>query len=136
MAAIIVAGIAGPGWPGSRWGLSVAGAAVALAGGIVATLAARTLGSGLTPFPRPSMRGAIAERGPYRVVRHPMYSGGLLFFLGFSLSFSPAAFGLTIALAVVWALKARVEERFLGVANPTYDDYRERTRFRLVPYVY
>ena len=39
-------------------------------------------------------------------------------------------------LAVVWGLKARVEEGFLSARYPAYTDYRRRTRYRLVPFVY
>jgi protein-S-isoprenylcysteine O-methyltransferase Ste14 len=39
-------------------------------------------------------------------------------------------------LAVFWALKASLEERLLLERYPGYAGYRERTRFRLVPYVY
>jgi len=39
-------------------------------------------------------------------------------------------------LAVVWALKASVEERFLVARYPGYAGYCQRTRYRLVPFVY
>lgn len=137
MTAIVVAAIAGPGWPGSaRAALTVAGIVLAVAGGALVVISARTLGSSLTPFPRPTHGASMVEHGPYRVVRHPIYTGGMLFFTGFSLVFSPAALVLTGALAVVWALKARVEERFLRAADPSYHEYCVRTRFRLVPFVY
>jgi len=137
MAAIVVAGLAAPGWSGSvSNGLAVVGALLAVAGAVLAAMAARALGRSLTPFPRPSERGEIVERGPYRVVRHPIYSGGILFFSGFSLAFSPAALILTAALAAVWGLKSRVEERLLLASYPGYAAYCTRTRSRLVPFVH
>jgi protein-S-isoprenylcysteine O-methyltransferase Ste14 len=137
MSAVGIATLVGPAWPdAARRPLVVAGAALALAGGIVAVVAARALGRGLTPFPRPTHDARIVERGPYRVVRHPMYAAGGLFLTGLSLAFSPVALVLTAALLVVWGLKARVEERFLLEALPGYGDYMERTRYRLVPHVY
>ena len=39
---------------------------------------------------------------------------------------------LTGALGVLWALKARVEERLLAARYPGYADYARRVRFRLV----
>lgn len=137
IAAIVVAGLAGPAWSESvSSGLSVAGALLAVAGAVLAAVSVRALGRSLTPFPRPSVRGEIVERGSYRFVRHPIYSGGILFFTGFSLFFSPAALILTATLAAVWGLKSRVEERFLLTSYPGYAAYCARTRSRLIPFVY
>lgn len=69
-------------------------------------------------------------------MRHPVYSGGLLFASGISLALSPWALAATGALAVVWALKARVEEEFLHERYPGYAEYSSRTRNRLIPFVY
>jgi protein-S-isoprenylcysteine O-methyltransferase Ste14 len=134
MAAILVAGVLGPGWPGG-W-LVVLGILVALVGAAVAISAGRAHRGSLTPFPRPNPGATLVESGPYRVVRHPIYSGGTLVFGGISLALSPAALAVTVVLAIVWALKAQVEERFLRAASSAYDAYCGRTRSRLVPFVY
>ena len=84
------------------------------AGMFVIAKAARALGSGLTPYPAPAENGELAEAGPFAVVRHPIYSGGILFAAGIALALSPWALAGTAALALVWALKATVEERFLA----------------------
>jgi protein-S-isoprenylcysteine O-methyltransferase Ste14 len=137
MVAILVLGVVGPGWPDSaRWWLKGAGVLLVFAGAFVMTKAARALGSSLTPFPAPAESGELAEAGPYAVVRHPIYSGGILFAAGIALALSPWALVGAAVLAVVWALKARVEERFLTARYQEYADYRMRTRYRLVPYVY
>lgn len=137
IAVIVVVGATGPAWPEAASGLRVAVAvALALAGIVVAVLSARALGSGLTPFPHPSGEAAFVASGPYRIVRHPIYSGGMLFLAGVSLLLSPWALALTAVLAVLWALKARVEERFLHEHYAEYGEYCRRTRFRLVPFVY
>src|SRR5262245_51175500 len=109
MLAVLVVGVAGQGWPDdARWWLKVIGALVAVAGAIVVAAAARALGSGLTPFPRPAENGELVETGPYAVVRHPVYSGGVLVFAGIALALSPAALVVAVALALTWALKLRV----------------------------
>jgi protein-S-isoprenylcysteine O-methyltransferase Ste14 len=137
MGAVVAAGLLGPGWSESASvQVALAGAALAVAGAVVAGVAARALGRGLTPFPRPPGSVTIVERGPYGLVRHPMYAAGSLFFAGYSLALSPAALAFTAALVVLWGLKARVEERFLLAAEPEYAGYRERVRYRLVPFVY
>lgn len=137
IAVVVLAGVTGPGWPGAASGLRVAaGIALVVAGAAVGVLSARALGASLTPFPLPTRGATFVAHGPYRVVRHPIYSGGLLFLAGVSLLLSPWALVVTAALGVLWALKARVEERFLLTHYPRYADYCRRTRFRLVPFVY
>jgi protein-S-isoprenylcysteine O-methyltransferase Ste14 len=137
MLAVLGLGVAGPGWPDStRWALKAAAVLLVLAGMLIVVSASKALGRGLTPFPRPPESGRLVESGPYAVVRHPIYTGGILFFAGISLALSPWALVGTAVLAVFWALKARVEERFLAERYREYGDYRERTRFRLIPYVY
>ncbi|MBM2824238.1 MAG: isoprenylcysteine carboxylmethyltransferase family protein [Thermoleophilia bacterium] len=135
MAAILVAGVRGPSWS-AGWLLVVVGILVALSGAAVAFSAGRAHAGSLTPFPQPKPGAALIESGPYRVVRHPIYSGGTLFFVGISLALSPAALAVTVILAIVWALKAQLEERFLREADLAYAGYCERTRARLIPFVY
>ena len=137
IAAVLVLGVVAPGWPeGARWWLKGAGVMSVVGGALVLVLAGRALGSGFTVFPKPAVGGALVEVGPYAVVRHPVYSGGLLVAVGISLALSPLALAASGALAVVWALKASVEERFLRERYPAYGEYCSRTRHRLVPFVY
>jgi protein-S-isoprenylcysteine O-methyltransferase Ste14 len=137
MAVILLLGASAPDWPDApHFELQVAGVIIATIGAAVVLVAARSLGPGFTPLPSPSARAELVERGLYRVVRHPIYTGGILFFLGVSLDASPWAVLGTAVLAVVWGLKAQVEERFLAARYPGYEDYCARTRYRLVPYVY
>jgi protein-S-isoprenylcysteine O-methyltransferase Ste14 len=137
LATILVVGLVAPGWPdAARWWLKGAGVLLVFAGAFVIVQAARALGSGLTPFPKPAEEGQLVDDGPYAVVRHPVYTGGILFAAGISLALSPWALVPAAVLAVVWALKARVEERFLAERYPGYAEYCARTRYRLVPYVY
>ena len=137
MGLVVAAGLVSPHWPGAAHRvLSTVGAVLAVTGVAIAVWASRQLGRSFTPYPQPLEAGELVERGPYRFVRHPVYSGGLVFFLGYSLFASVPALGLTCVLAVVWALKARVEERFLKGQYPAYEAYASRVRFRLLPYVY
>ena len=137
LATILAVGLLTPGWPDvARWWLKGAGVLLVFGGAFLIVQAARALGSGLTPFPKPAENGQLVDDGPYAVVRHPVYTGGILFAAGISLALSPWALGTTAVLAVVWALKARVEERFLAERYPAYADYCRRTRYRLAPYVY
>ena len=135
--AVAVACIWGPRWPdGVQVPVAVAGGVAALAGAAVVVLAGRALGGSLTPFPKPPPDGALVVDGPYRVVRHPIYSGALLLLTGLSLIFSPLALAAAGLLAAVWALKSGVEERFLRDQYPEYGAYSARVRSRLVPFLY
>ena len=137
IATILALGLLAPGWPdGARWWLKGAGALLVFAGALVIALAGRALGSGFTPFPKPAEGAALVEDGPYAVVRHPVYSGGILVAAGIALALSPWALAATAVLALLWALKANVEERLLTERYPAYADYCARTRYRLIPYVY
>ena len=134
---VAVAAVAGPSWPDGWSGVRVGlGVALVLAGALVGVLAARALGTSLTPFPHPSQRASFVAHGPYDLVRHPIYLGGLLLLAGLSLLMSPWALVVTGVLGVLWGLKADVEERFLRAHYPQYADYCRRTRYRLVPFVY
>lgn len=78
----------------------------------------------------------IVRRGPYRVVRHPIYSGGLLAVLGTALVVGELR-GL-IALALIftaWWLKLRLEEEFLEKQfGEEYVEYRRKVK-ALIPFV-
>ena len=80
----------------------------------------------------------LVERGPFRVVRHPSYTGVLLAFVGFALSLRNWA-ALLIVLVPIFAAFIRrmnVEEDALSRAlGSRYADYMRRTK-RLVPFVY
>jgi protein-S-isoprenylcysteine O-methyltransferase Ste14 len=110
-------------------GVTRLGWIVAAIGLALAIWAAVTMGSSLSPFPRPPRDAELVERGPYRFLRHPIYVGGFLFFAGLSLVFSVYALALTAVLAGFWVAKARLEERHLAERFPEYADYRRRTWF-------
>jgi len=136
MGAALAGGFVGD-WPDSVDDVfGVIGTVLAVAGALLAVWSARALGSSLTWYPKPRVRGSLVESGPYRFSRHPIYSGGISFFVGWGLWSSPLAFALAVALAVLWAFKARFEERLLAERYPSYDDYRLRTPWRLLPGVY
>lgn len=134
IAVILAVGLLAPGWPAGM--PPAVGGVLAALGAALALVSGRSLGRALTPFPRPAAGGSLVERGPYRVVRHPIYTGGILLAAGFALWASPWALLPTAALAVLWGLKARVEERHLRARYEQYDAYSRRVRWRLVPLVY
>ncbi len=59
---------------------------------------------------------SVVTKGPYRIVRHPGYLGTIV--------------------GVLFVLRTHLEDSFLRRELPGYDDYSERTRFRLVPFIW
>ena len=112
------------------------GAGLAALGLGVAAIAMLGLRQTLTPFPKPRDRGVLQTRGPYSVVRHPIYSGMILSSFGWSLhQASSEGLLLSLVLGVFFDRKATYEERWLVEKYPDYMEYRKRVR-KLVPGVY
>lgn len=79
----------------------------------------------------------LVRRGPYRLLRHPSYTGSLLTFFGFAAclgNWLSLAAMLPVVLAFLWRI--RVEEGVLSAAFPDrYRAYAHETK-RLIPYVW
>jgi protein-S-isoprenylcysteine O-methyltransferase Ste14 len=72
----------------------------------------------------------LIERGPYGLVRHPIYTGLIAAFFALAVQFgSPVALIGAVFVTLGFWLKARLEERFLiaGLGEAAYADYRSRT---------
>lgn len=137
LAAEAAAGLAGPAWDGpARVASTVAGLALAAAGGALAVAGLRDLGEALTPLPHPRADADLVAHGAYRLVRHPIYGGLVLGATGFGLlTASPAALGGAAVLLGFFTLKSMREEAWLVARHPGYAAYR-RGRRRLVPLVW
>jgi protein-S-isoprenylcysteine O-methyltransferase Ste14 len=71
---------------------------------------------------------AVADQGPYRWLRHPLYAGELISALGLALTLATAAaFALWLVLCGLQVYRAAREEQVLLQALPGYRDYRRRT---------
>jgi protein-S-isoprenylcysteine O-methyltransferase Ste14 len=79
----------------------------------------------------------VVSTGVYGAVRHPMYLGAILMFLGAPLLVGAAtALAVGVALSLLLAVRIVDEEKLLAVELPGYDEYRRRVRHRLVPFVW
>jgi protein-S-isoprenylcysteine O-methyltransferase Ste14 len=117
---------------------AVTGALVFVAGVVLRWWAIVQLGRFFTVDVAIAADHQLIESGPYRLVRHPSYTGALLAFLGFSLSIGNWAAVITIMVPIFAAFVYRmhVEERALTSAlGDSYLSYAGRTK-RLIPYVY
>jgi protein-S-isoprenylcysteine O-methyltransferase Ste14 len=77
----------------------------------------------------------LVTSGPYSVVRHPIYSGLLLAFLGTALANNLLGLVITAVLVAYFAYCARIEERNLTASFPTaYPQYMQHTKM-LIPFL-
>ena len=116
--------------------LRILGMVLAAAGAGLAFVASRRLGRALTPTPEPVAGADLIETGPYRLVRHPIYGGVILFSIGTALILDSVA-GSVLALGLLpfFYLKSVYEERRLRIAYAGYSEYRRRVPHRLIPFV-
>jgi protein-S-isoprenylcysteine O-methyltransferase Ste14 len=121
--------------PGGGWWPVIAGMGVAGAGIALRLWAIISLGRFFRCVVVIQPEHQLVERGPYRVLRHPSYTGLLVGVIGVSLALGDwvgllAAFGLSLAGLLV---RIRAEERaLLAALGQQYADYMART-WRLVP---
>jgi protein-S-isoprenylcysteine O-methyltransferase Ste14 len=79
----------------------------------------------------------VTDTGVYGFVRHPMYLGASLVFIGGALLLGSIS-ALLLALAMVGLLVVRIfgEEKLLARDLEGYKEYLQKVRYRLVPYVW
>jgi protein-S-isoprenylcysteine O-methyltransferase Ste14 len=122
-------------WSQLPLGLQLFGAAAVVGSFLVISLTFRE-----NPFLSPAVRvqqergQMVISTGPYHYVRHPMYAGGLLLFLGTPLMLG-SLYGLLLSLVFVagGAARAVMEERALGEELPGYAGYLAQVKYRLIP---
>jgi protein-S-isoprenylcysteine O-methyltransferase Ste14 len=94
-----------------------------------------TLGNSYSSSTRPRPSAAFCQRGTYRYVRHPIYTG----LMAVALAFAVASPSLVVAVAylsviAITNVRAGIEEQMLMERYPEYVEYRNRTK-RYLPYV-
>ena len=79
----------------------------------------------------------VIDTGPYAYVRHPMYAGAVWLFVGMPLALgSWWTIGLIVLVVPVLLWRLLDEERILNRDLPGYAEYRQRVRYRLIPYLW
>ncbi len=113
--------------------LTAAGTALVILGLLWSVLALAVLGRCFGVFPE--ARGLVT-RGPYCLVRHPLYFGEIVAGMGLALqALSPLAVLLWLVFAGLQLCRALNEERALTAVFPEYDSYQAKTR-RLIPFLW
>lgn len=79
----------------------------------------------------------LVSDGLYRFVRHPMYVGNVIMMVGMPLALG-SYWGLLFVIpgGVMLALRILDEEKLLTAELTGYREYRQRVRYRLVPYLW
>jgi protein-S-isoprenylcysteine O-methyltransferase Ste14 len=110
------------------------GLILVFAGAAFAGLARLALGANWSSRARIRAQHTLSTSGPYRIVRHPIYSGLLLLFLGTAVILGQARGYIAFVIVfITWLFKSRTEDRLLAERfGPDFDTYRRRTK-ALIP---
>lgn len=80
----------------------------------------------------------VIETGPYQIVRHPMYTGGMIFLI-----FTPLALGsywafilFLVLIPLVLVLRITGEEKYLKDHLQRYKKYCQKTKYHLIPFIW
>jgi protein-S-isoprenylcysteine O-methyltransferase Ste14 len=117
--------------------LFVAGVVMILLGSLLRRYCWRTLGEYFTGDVRARADQPVVTSGPYRLVRHPSYTAGMVMFIGIGLALGNwlSLALLTIATIATYSYRVVVEERALveAIGEPYLAYMKERKRF--IPYI-
>ncbi len=123
--------------PRSLWLLVVVGGFLTLSGATGTFWCRQQMRASWSAHTLPVPNQPLVENGPYRVVRHPIYAFACLKTFGTMLVFPMWWNALAgLAMIILYVLKLQYEESILIERLPGYEEYRQRVRYRLVPYVW
>jgi protein-S-isoprenylcysteine O-methyltransferase Ste14 len=79
----------------------------------------------------------VVSTGVYGMVRHPMYLGGMMLFLGAPLLMG-SLYGIIIGvfLSILFVGRIIGEEKMLMEELDGYGDYKKKVRYRIIPYIW
>lgn len=79
----------------------------------------------------------VIDTGLYGIVRHPMYSATIILFLFMPLVLgSPVSFVIFLAYPAILAKRIRNEEKVLEAELQGYAEYKEKVKYRIIPFVW
>jgi protein-S-isoprenylcysteine O-methyltransferase Ste14 len=122
---------------GAQLPLFAVGTSLILLGSLLRRYCFRTLGQYFTGDVRARSDQPVIRTGPYRLVRHPAYTAGMMMFIGIGLALGSwfSLTLLTIATIATYCYRVVVEERALleAIGEP-YGSYMKETK-RFIPYI-
>lgn len=141
LAMYIVAGLDSGrfGWsPAPHWSITLIGAILTITGQLLFLIAQKQNRFFSSTVRIQTDRGhTVCDTGLYQVVRHPAYMGSLIQLLGFPLLFgsiwSLIPVGISLILLIVRTYR---EDYVLYSELGGYREYTEKTRYRLIPYIW
>lgn len=103
------------------------GLILAIIGFLIVLSAILQLNKNLSPFPTPKNNSVLIQNGLYKFVRHPIYSGIILLFLGYGI-YQDSIFKLliTFLLFILFYFKTNYEENQLQKKFPEYTLYKKK----------
>ena len=109
-------------------GFKIMGLLMSMAGIIIIVLALLQLNRNISPFPTPKNNAVLLQNGLFKLVRHPIYCGIILLFIGYSL-YQNSIFKLIISLLlmILFYYKTQYEEQQLLRKFPEYESYKSNT---------
>ena len=114
----------------------VIGSVLAIAGILVRVRGHLELSGAFSPYVEKTSDQKLVQSGMYSTVRHPMYAGSMLLFVGMPLAAAACwawAFSVLGVLGIL--IRMRNEEDYLAAELAGYAEYCQRT-WRLLPYVF
>jgi len=117
--------------------LFAVGISLILLGSLLRRYCFRTLGEYFTGDVRARSDQPVITTGPYRLVRHPSYTAGIMMFMGIGLALGSwlSAALVTVAAIATYTYRVTVEERaLLDTIGEAYGAYM-KDRKRFIPYI-
>ncbi|MBE6338194.1 MAG: isoprenylcysteine carboxylmethyltransferase family protein [Lentimicrobiaceae bacterium] len=79
----------------------------------------------------------VIDTGLYGIVRHPMYSATIILFLSIPLILgSLISFFIMLAYIPIIAIRINNEEQILGKGLKGYKEYKQKVRYKLIPFIW
>lgn len=108
--------------------LKIASLSISIIGLIIMLFAFLQLNKNLTPFPTPIESGSLIQAGLYKYIRHPIYTGIIIFSVFFAI-FNESIWNLSIGIAlyILFYFKSKYEESLLKKQYKDYENYMQKT---------
>ena len=114
----------------------ITGAAMVVIAVVIGGWSMVVLGRDLSIFPHPVEEAQLVDRGPYRLVRHPVYFAVILGALGLALALlNTAAAIVALVFIPFFMAKTGFEEDRLVEQVAGYREYRSAIPYRIIPWV-